>query len=168
MNCRFPGCDSLARYKDLCWGHLSQLRSRGELRPIRKMVRGLAYYDPEAGIKWCPGCKKSKFLDGFAKNASSRTGRTDYCKACTTARLLARRYGVTPQWVEQKLAEQGYACAGCKNLFNSETPHVDHDHETKEPRGLLCFVCNMTLGYAKDSSQTLRNLADYLDTRPPK
>ena len=39
----------------------------------------------------------------------------------------------------------------------------DHCHKSKTFRGWLCFHCNIALGCVKDSTKTLRALADYID-----
>ena len=39
----------------------------------------------------------------------------------------------------------------------------DHNHDTLEFRGWLCFRCNYTLGSCCDSSELLRKMANYLD-----
>jgi hypothetical protein len=54
---------------------------------------------------------------------------------------------------------QGGTCAVCPG----PPQHVDHDHETGEVRGILCFNCNQALGNVRDDPKTLRGLARYLD-----
>ena len=54
---------------------------------------------------------------------------------------------------------QGGTCAVCPG----PPQHVDHDHETGEVRGILCFNCNQALGNARDDVQVLRGLARYLE-----
>ena len=61
----------------------------------------------------------------------------------------------------QALTEQNNCCAICFEVF-SEVPHADHDHDTKEPRGLLCNGCNVALGHFKDSSRILESATAYL------
>jgi hypothetical protein len=39
---------------------------------------------------------------------------------------------------------------------------VDHDHKTGQVRDVICRLCNMALGSARDSERTLLNLAKYL------
>lgn len=39
----------------------------------------------------------------------------------------------------------------------------DHDHDTGEPRGILCRNCNLAIGNMHDSPQKLRAAADYLE-----
>ena len=57
------------------------------------------------------------------------------------------------------VAAQGGTCAVC----SGPAQHVDHDHETGEVRGILCFNCNQALGNVRDNPDVLRGLARYLD-----
>lgn len=80
---------------------------------------------------------------------------------------LSKTYGITTEQYEDLLERQGGTCATCSadepggRLKNFA---VDHDHETGEIRGLLCFACNLVLGLIGDDAGTLRALADYLST----
>jgi len=40
---------------------------------------------------------------------------------------------------------------------------VDHNHKTGKVRGLLCESCNQGIGKLKDSPETCRKAADYLE-----
>lgn len=40
---------------------------------------------------------------------------------------------------------------------------IDHNHTTREIRGLLCNDCNLILGYAKDSIEILENAIKYIE-----
>lgn len=57
-------------------------------------------------------------------------------------------------------------CRGCGVAFawgdKFTTPHVDHCHDSKAVRGLLCNRCNSVLGLCQDSPSLLANLAKYL------
>jgi hypothetical protein len=53
---------------------------------------------------------------------------------------------------------QGGTCAVC----SGKPEHVDHDHDTGQVRGILCFNCNQALGNARDDTKVLRGLARYL------
>jgi acetolactate synthase small subunit len=63
------------------------------------------------------------------------------------------------------LARQRNVCAICetedpgagRNVFV-----VDHDHDSKQIRKLLCALCNKALGALKDSSKIALKAAEYL------
>jgi hypothetical protein len=67
---------------------------------------------------------------------------------------LRRMYGLTIDWWAELLDAQNWRCAACKRGFRftfqcppgyPRPPHVDHDHQTGEIRGLLCGRCNRKL-----------------------
>ena len=107
------------------------------------------------------------------------TGRykNSTCKECSTNaprhkdQIRNARYksafGITLEQYNIMFAKQNGLCLGCyKHQSNCKRAlHVDHDHKNGKVRGLLCHECNSILGYAKDSSATLRRLADYLEAQ---
>ena len=40
--------------------------------------------------------------------------------------------------------------------------YVDHDHKTGNVRGLLCNICNRTMGYVGENSNVLEEMIKYL------
>lgn len=61
--------------------------------------------------------------------------------------LLKARYGVTQEWYESQLEIQDGLCAIChKPCKTGQRLVVDHNHDTKRVRGLLCKSCNLHLG----------------------
>jgi hypothetical protein len=135
----------------------------------------------------CSRCNEIKSETEFSresKNTSRNLRRYD-CKSCVRARqnvytkkpevkahrTKTRRVwnrfntsGFTPDMYEERLKEQGYVCAICK----TDTPggkgqfHADHDHNTLQPRGVLCHNCNVGLGNLKDNPAILQAAIDYL------
>lgn len=74
-----------------------------------------------------------------------------------------RSYGITlDDWHAMLIAQSG-RCAICEDPMRE--PHVDHDHDTRAVRALLCRVCNLTLGHALEDVDRLRRAADYLETQ---
>ena len=54
-------------------------------------------------------------------------------------------------------------CAICGSvLSDTNKAFVDHCHNTKKVRGLLCAKCNTLLGMAKDDVSILQNAITYL------
>jgi len=84
---------------------------------------------------------------------------------------LKSRYGLTDEEVDILIAEQHGTCAVCGEPPSSKNTRahwngklcVDHDHETGEVRGLLCFTCNVGLGNFGDDVERLRRGARYLE-----
>lgn len=76
-------------------------------------------------------------------------------------------YGLSPERFAAILDAQGGRCAICR----TDTPggkggwHTDHDHTTKEVRGLLCDRCNRGLGHLHDDPQVIRAAMAYLRDR---
>jgi hypothetical protein len=131
-------------------------------------------------MKRCPDCGGWKTLDEFPRNKNSKDGRHSYCKPCHNARgketyerlygstrhyHLMRRYGVGADEFDELVRQQGGICLICGR---PDPEHVDHDHDTGEVRGILCFNCNGGLGQFRDSIDALLAAAEYLDERDPK
>lgn len=83
---------------------------------------------------------------------------------------LKTNYGISLAQRDAMLDSQGNKCAICSSTSTGWTRdwHVDHCHKTGAIRGILCHLCNMALGYAKDNPATLRNAADYLEAHAAK
>lgn len=79
-------------------------------------------------------------------------------------RVLGVLYGIDFEDWARLFEGQSGRCAGCSNpLGHDAATHVDHCHKTGRVRGLLCSGCNHAVGKVRDSPDTLRRLADYLD-----
>jgi hypothetical protein len=82
-----------------------------------------------------------------------------------------KRYGMTYQQYNEKLAEQDGVCAICRQPETAESPRtrerrklaVDHCHAGGHVRGLLCTNCNLGLGGFRDNLDTIRAAIAYLE-----
>ena len=81
-------------------------------------------------------------------------------------------YGLSNEQYEEMEKYQNYSCKICGNheSLNGKDRNgyvkklsVDHDHETKQIRGLLCNWCNIALGGFKDNIESLKNAIKYLE-----
>ena len=54
-------------------------------------------------------------------------------------------------------------CEICKKQIIGRGICIDHNHLTKEVRGLLCINCNYLLGHAQDSIDILQSAKKYLE-----
>lgn len=74
-------------------------------------------------------------------------------------------YGITPENRVELIEQQDGKCAICKKAFGNDkvnTPHVDHNHDTRWVRGMLCTVCNSGIGMFKDDIDVLQSAIEYL------
>lgn len=78
-------------------------------------------------------------------------------------------YGVTVEWYDATLEDQGGKCAICgsrdKRRKNVKYFAVDHDHRTGKARGLLCHPCNVGIGNLQDDVNILAKAIQYLNER---
>ena len=126
-----------------------------------------------AGHKLClNGCFTVLPLTAFGANLNSPDGHMARCKSCELDRISVAKHGLNPRQKAILAREQG----GCRICRRTEPGKkgwvVDHDHtccpgDSSCPncrRGILCSWCNTALGYAMDSPDLLRRMADYLET----
>jgi hypothetical protein len=145
-------------------------------------------YIDKRGYKHCKTCRSERMRErrkdnpkvGRGTNNSSKTHcpkghpydssnttcwrNKRICKAC--AKLNAdwqrlRKYGLDKDSYEDLLKNQENLCVICAKEFVT-TPHIDHDHETGEVRGLLCYPCNSGLGQFEDDIDRLKRAIKYL------
>lgn len=78
--------------------------------------------------------------------------------------IVRRQYGITLAEYDQMLRDQEKKCAICGNEDEVEGRRlaIDHCHETKNVRGLLCGKCNRGLGLFYDNQELLQNALTYL------
>lgn len=137
--------------------------------------------------KICSKCNVEKSISKFSASKFYRDGFRGQCKSCRAAytnsykirtgykskrykyaynpvknRIALRRlrYGLNSDEYEQLKLMQGNSCALCsrpKKLV------VDHCHDTKRVRGLLCNRCNVGLGWFGDNIAGLRRALQYVE-----
>lgn len=76
-------------------------------------------------------------------------------------RSLKERYGLTEAEFDQMAVSQNHACVICGRLPTGRL-HVDHDHKTKEIRGLLCLRCNSYVGEIERRPDVFERAKQYL------
>lgn len=107
--------------------------------------------------------KNKEKLDTYNKQWREENREQD--NAVMFEARLRRRYNLTLEEYETMLLEQNNSCKVCgKYASDNKTGklYVDHCHETKRVRGLLCMECNTALGLLKDDPKRIKNLLDYI------
>ena len=116
----------------------------------------------------CFLCKKQ-----YIPTASSQKFCSRECFKIVRARYSRNlwyktKFGIGLDEYEQLYVEQDGKCRICGSTEISErngtrkTLAVDHDHETKKVRGLLCESCNLGLGKFRDNISILECALKYL------
>lgn len=97
------------------------------------------------------------------ENAQVRAWGKAHPERYRTKRL--KKNGWTLEMFSITLVEQGNVCALCRLPFTKENPPVaDHKHVVPpEPRGILCNGCNAAIGLLRESPETCRAAAEYLE-----
>jgi len=88
------------------------------------------------------------------------------------SRNLQRRYGLSVDEYQTLLANQNFACPICEVEISNTIEYkgkrpvaVDHNHETGDVRGILCSMCNLMLGHARENTSILYRAIVYLSER---
>jgi Recombination endonuclease VII len=151
-----------------------------------KLEAKLAY---PIGFKKCNKCEEVKRFDDFFKDKNNKTdGHYSVCKPCKLARteswrtenkdkynatmraynkrhyrkLHLSRYELTVEQYEAMIWEQGGKCKICQADPKGARPLVvDHCHNSKRVRGLLCYGCNRAISIL-DKPELLKKAIAYL------
>ncbi len=147
------------------WEDFWQFVSDVDERPTS--VHKLKRLDPR--LPFGPGnCYWKKSTSNADKAAYQRKWRTDN-PVKAKSHNLKRAYGITLEQYDAMLLQQDGNCAICRkpeHVLNKEGKRralaVDHCHDTKKVRGLLCTNCNKGIGHFSDDPLRLCAAITYL------
>lgn len=169
-------CNCLARY--------ARARKKNKSHRIPTL---LARENRKNGIKYCPKCQQTKPIDNFHRSGKSNSGVASHCKECANLlgcsrpkeekqkryqrdkkklknTTLKREFGISLDEYNKKLHNQNHQCACCgsSEKENGKMLAVDHNHETKEIRDLLCGKCNAAIGFLDESVKKAEKIIQYI------
>ena len=117
--------------------------------------------------KKCAICKTIKKSEEFYLSNSNNDGLHGWCKICSDIRTrenARKRLGCSPEEFNNKLKSQNFQCKICgTNNPGKQDFHLDHNHDTKKIRDILCGRCNKVLGMVEENTQILENCKKYLE-----
>ena len=131
-------------------------------------------------LKTCSTCGEEKSIGDFyfqrrvckpcvrEHQRRFRNSQPDY----NHTRNLQRRYGLSVDEYQTLLANQNFSCPICEVEISDTIEYkgkrlvaVDHNHETGDVRGILCSMCNLMLGHARENTSILYRAIVYLSER---
>jgi len=183
--CIIDGCESPAEARNLCTFHYAKAQHhlKNTWKLIRSRYRGqypeqwesFERFVADAGARPSPAhqLRRKRNLEPWSVENSqwiSRLGGNKNSFGPQYGRdwALQTKYNLTRDEHDAIHAEQGGRCAICgtdkahRSTTHRVALHVDHCHETKVVRGLLCAGCNRGLGYFNDDPVLLRKAIAYL------
>ena len=138
-------------------------------------------------MRTCKICNEAKPLTEFYQTVRNGEpyGYHGKCKSCYVKKQqenydqikkrdenLKRVYGIGIEEYNTLLEKQNNRCAICESTDPKgrksgrgggvDVFYVDHDHKTGNVRGLLCNICNRTMGYVGENSNVLEEMIKYL------
>lgn len=137
-------------------------------------------------LKRCPRCEQTKEAEFFRVRTNGRWLHS-YCKACEAEKQRGRnatpqqrlrqaewnrqaafrRKGMTEDEYNDLLISQGGGCGICGETNTaSRRLFVDHCHESRRVRGLLCTRCNFGVGYFRDQATLMERAAEWVRREP--
>lgn len=134
------------------------------------------YSDPSAPLtgwryySWCRACSIEQSRRYGTENRPKRNERLRHWraknpeagKARDKKARLYKKYRLTEQQHGEILEAQGARCAMCNREVSLV---VDHDHATGKVRGLVCYRCNIGLGWFdafQSDPKFRRYVSDYM------
>ena len=136
----------------------------------------------------CKTCEVEKPLSEYPKHGAYKDGIRPHCNPCRQvyerkqhhthkhnrpyvyevdkSRKLQKEYGIDYQKYLEMLDNQNGKCAICgtSDTGGRKAFHVDHCHNTKKVRGLLCGNCNSGIGNLRDDINLLQRAIEYLQS----
>lgn len=141
-----------------------------------------SYFD-ENNKKQCCKCKNKYTKECFYLSNKEKSGYSKTCKFCSrelcknskyryptrNKKNKLKKYGITLDDYEKMIIFQNGVCSICNKSERRKGKNgkilplnVDHCHKTGKVRGLLCHLCNVSLGGFQDSEEILLKAINYL------
>lgn len=120
----------------------------------------------------CTRCSETKLVSEFFRDRTRACGYSPHCKQCRKSpkqgatpvkdSVLWTKYGIRLEDYEVMYEAQEGKCKICGKF--EEVLAVDHCHDTKVVRGLLCRSCNAAIGLLGEDPDNARRAMEYLES----
>ena len=154
------------------WAFVDAVGERPSPTHLLRTLRHDEPYGPDNFV-WLAALKREEGESVKAFNARKWQARKRAHPQFEPNRSLRRKYNITREDYDRMYAEQDGKCAICRK---TESAHhqttgapralaVDHNAETGEVRGLLCFRCNTSIGKFEHDPELLRRAALFCERK---
>lgn len=178
--CNAPFCNNQRNYNHAYCGQHRWEREKYKVKVYKELlplwsakrcpVHGLIRFD-QCYIN--PASKSKRCLICTPKIAYCSKKQKYYNQKYDSKRKnwrLKKRYGITIEEFNLILNSQNNSCAICKTptgefskqLGKERNLAVDHCHETGKVRGILCYRCNMGIGFLQNNPEITNAATKYL------
>ena len=132
--------------------------------------------------KLCLSCGETKNCTEFYKRSNRSGGLQSHCKKCQCKRRssyykpnekIRQTLKISDELYEELMKNDSCQICGTPLIDMNEDNRtkekhgnkkcIDHCHETKKIRGVLCTRCNTGLGLFKDNTKVMRIAIQYLE-----
>ena len=152
-SCSVDGCEGPVRARGWCGMHLRRWYAFGTTE-LPQRLRS----------RTCRFCKRKLTVDHFTVAATACAECLPLHRAELKSTALRRTRDVRRREESLRVA-QNDRCAIC-GIQEADAPkgrlHLDHDHQTREIRGLLCGRCNIGIGHVQGLPALLAAAIKYL------
>jgi hypothetical protein len=136
----------------VCFKERAAARYRADPEPAKQRAREWAKNNPDR--------VRDRMAADKASGRKAERDRRSY---------IWRTYAITEAEYDHLMREQRGRCGICGSVPTGKARlHLDHDHETGERRGFLCFRCNNALGDFSGNVALLRTAIEWLEPRVPR
>jgi len=165
--CQVKECINRVSGSGYCMKHYKRWKKYGDPLVNSKILRTKLF---ESGFIKCSTCRKDKEIKDFKNNKTRANGKSGSCGSCNYNFHLIKKYGIDLDAYNNLLLKQNNVCAICKGEQKRDGVRlsVDHDHKTKEIRGLLCDNCNRAIGFLQDDIERIFLVAEYVESNKNK
>lgn len=119
----------------------------------------------------CKSCSAQVARQWRSENQERHRETQKQWEKLNPERHLLSKFGIRVGEKRAIFEKQGGVCGACgasehghPRLSGESGWCLDHCHSSGAVRGVLCWRCNLALGYAEDSPEKLRALAEYLES----
>lgn len=109
-------------------------------------------------LKECADCGRPLRIKSFRL-----TGSGNYRSTCTKCQHIRDRYKITGKEFFQMLNNQMMSCLICERSIDELSAVIDHCHNNKKVRALLCHNCNVGIGHFKHDKEITARAVEYLE-----